>query len=180
MFFRHQPDGIDGRLRPAVFRSGHQPHVAFGKTLLLQFRHGPQYRYAGEFFDTAGENALVPLAGHPIQHHTADMYIGVEGHDTAHHRCHGAGGFGGIDAQDHRQAQQLGQFGGAGFPVGVDAVIKATVALDDGKVGLLGVSVIRAEDGVPVDEEGVQVVAGPAGRKGKPAGVNIIWTFFKR
>ena len=31
-----------------------------------------------------------------------------------------------------------------------------------------------------VDKEGVQIMAGPAGRKGKPAGIDIIRTFFKR
>ena len=131
------------------------------------------------FFDAAGEDALVPLAGHPVQHHTADMYVRVEGFDTANHGGHGAGGLGGVDAQDYRQAQQLGQLGGAGFPVGVDAVVKAAIAFDDGKIGVLGVRVIRAEDGVAVDEEGVQIVAGPAGRKGQPAGIDIVRTLFK-
>jgi hypothetical protein len=38
---------------------------------------------------------------------------------------------------------------------------------------------VGSEDGVPVNEKGVQIVAGPAGRKGKPAGVDIIRTLFK-
>jgi hypothetical protein len=29
-------------------------------------------------------------------------------------------------------------------------------------------------------KEGVEIIAGPAGRKGKPACINIIGTFFKR
>ena len=47
------------------------------------------------------------------------------------------------------------------------------------EIDVLGVGVIRPEDGVPVDEKGVQIVAGPAGCKGEPAGIDIIRTFFK-
>ena len=131
------------------------------------------------FFDAAGQDALVPLAGHPVQHHTADIYVRVEGFDTANHGGHGARGLGGVDAQDYRQAQQLSQFSGAGFSVDVDAIVKAAIAFDDGKIGVPGVRVIRSENGIAVNQEGVQIVAGPAGRKGQPAGIDIVRTLFK-
>jgi hypothetical protein len=38
----------------------------------------------------------------------------------------------------------------------------------------------RPENGVPVDEKGVQIVAGPVGRKSQPTGINVIRTFFER
>jgi hypothetical protein len=172
VLFRHQPDGIDGGGGPAVFGRRYQAHVALGKTLFPQLRHRPQYRYTGVRFDAARQNTFVPLAGHPIQDHAADVYIGVERGDPGHHGSHGTGGLGGIDAQDHRQAKQLGQFGGAGFPFGVDTVVEAAVALDNGKIGILGMGAIGSENGVPVNEKGVQIVAGPAGRKAsQPASI---------
>ena len=50
-----------------MFRRGHQPHVTFGKALLLQFGNRAQNRDTGVFLDTADQNGLMALSGHPVR-----------------------------------------------------------------------------------------------------------------
>ena len=40
--------------------------------------------------------------------------------------------------------------------------------------------VVGRQKGVGVDEEGIQIIARPAGCQGKPAGIDIIRAFFER
>jgi len=73
--------------------------------------------------DAATQDGFVPRAGDPVEDHPADRHLGIEADAAGDHRRHGACGFGAVQAHHHGRAKQLGQFGGAGGAVEVDAVV---------------------------------------------------------
>ena len=77
-------------------------------------------------------------AGHPIQNNAGNVDLRVELKTPQHHGRHGTGALGAVNNENDRGFEKLGQFRGAGASFHVDAVIKASVSFDDGKVSACG------------------------------------------
>ncbi len=177
---RDAGDGSDRVRRPAVLGGRHESHVALGKNLPVELGNRADHRDPAVVLDAPAQDRFVPRAGDPVEDHPADRHLRVEAHTAGDHRGHGACGFGAVQAHHHGCPQQLGQFGGAGGAVQVDAVVKTAVALDQGTIDTVAVGAERAPDGLGAQQEGVQIVAGPACRKGKPARIDVVRAFLER
>jgi hypothetical protein len=79
-------------------------------------------------------------AGHLVEDHAGQIHLGIEVLTAQDQGGRGAGGHGAIHHQDHRGPQELGQLRGAVGSLGVEAVKKAAVALDQQGIRGLGMT----------------------------------------
>ena len=112
ILFGQLANRADGVLGPLVFVGWHKTHVALGKALFAQFGYGPDDRDAAVPLDAGPQDVFVTGTGHTVEHDAFDLHARVELDASGHYGGHGTGGFGGIEAEDHRQVEELGQFGG--------------------------------------------------------------------
>ena len=87
---------------------------------------------------------------------------------------------GAVDHQQHRQIEQLGQFGGGKFAAGVNADEDAPVAFDHGVIAAVDVALKGGDNGRRRHQIGIKVVTGLAGSLAHPAGVDVIRSLFER
>ena len=81
------------------------------------------------------KNRLVAGASYPVENNAANVDLAVKLHTARHDGSHGARTLRTIYDEHHRCLQKLGELRCAGASFNVDAVIKASVSLDNCQVG---------------------------------------------
>ena len=116
------------------------------------------------------------LARHPVQHHARDQYGGVVERKAFRDRGSGLRLAGNVEHEQHRQPVEAGKIGGSARASGLgrDAVEQAHRALDDDEVGAVRAAAGEGGEQVGMHRPGIEIDAGPAGRRGMEAGVDIV------
>ena len=111
---RHQFSGGLRELGPwPGFCAGDQTQVAFGDMQAVLARHPAKHRQPGRRGDGAGNALAMAFAAGAVHEKTGQRNPGVEELKPLGERGCAAGHFGGINHQQHRRVQQLGDLGGA-------------------------------------------------------------------
>ena len=119
--------------------------MAFDQGQTRVVLHGAEYRHIGVVLDDGAQFGFVATAAEAIEDDAGDADVAVEGLVAENQRRDAAGHAAGVEYQDDRQVEQVGQRGVAVGAVERQAVVESLVAFDQTDFGIVaGTGELRA------------------------------------
>ena len=150
-----------------------QAQVPGGQFQAVVARQGPQQGH-GDRGQGFGQQGVVTLAAHAVQHHTGQLQPALVIAEAAHQRRHGARLPARFHHQHHRQLEQLGHMGGAALAAGPAAIEQAHHPFHQGEVGSAAVLLKAALHPGLAAEQRIEIAAGSAAGGAQQLGVEVV------
>ena len=171
---------VDLGIAPAQFAGCSQAKMPLGDDERFVAAQRAKKGYVGVAFQRSAQFCFVARAGDAVQDDALYVHIRIEGLVTQNKRHKPARDTLGIQNKNNGCAQKFGQSRVAVAPFRIKSVIKALIAFDQGKVGV--VRVTREQPGYLVIALRivVEIVARPASCPSQPHRIDIIRALFER
>ncbi len=176
-------DGTDRRhalARGIRLVARHQAELALDDLQPRIAGDGAEHADVGVVLDHGAQLLLVPAAAEVVEDDAGDADVAIERLVAEDQRRDAARHAAGVDDQDDRQRERLGERRVAVAAVEREPVVEPLVALDDRDVRVRRVAQERAAAFALVRQVGIEVAAGAAGGERQPHRVDVVGPLLER